>query len=167
MLLRDASRDGTKLQAGIRAALVHLEGQVINLACDDIGRHVYCDVLLPMICDRLEDKFEETLCQRKAAIQQAVTLRWGLTIRFVDLFLKWTCICGLGFRNNVCYLQCTAHWAKGLPAVLCCHILKISCVPYAFSWKSQISQKTKPCIRSMQFAPRLSISYKASVSLQL
>ena len=87
-MLQDAARDGTKLQADMRAALVHLEGQVINLACDDIGRHVYCGVLLPMICDRLEAKLEETLCQKKAAIQQAVRVLLGLRMSFVELFLN-------------------------------------------------------------------------------
>lgn len=56
----------------MRAALVHLEGQVINLACDDIGGAANSNVLLPMLCERLEAKFDADVAQRKAAIEQAV-----------------------------------------------------------------------------------------------
>ena len=71
--LLDTSAEGEEEQAQMRAALVHLEGQVINLACDDIGGAANSNVLLPMLCDRLEAKFDADVAQKKAAIQQAVT----------------------------------------------------------------------------------------------
>ena len=70
VMLRDTAAAGMKEQAKSHAALVHLEGQVINLACDDIAGPVSCNVLLPMICDRLETKLDQALCQK---IQHTVT----------------------------------------------------------------------------------------------
>lgn len=70
--LVDTATEGEQEQAEIRAALVHLEGQVINLACDDIVGAANSNVILPLLCDRLEAKYEMDICQKRAAIQQAV-----------------------------------------------------------------------------------------------
>lgn len=71
--LADTAKEDEEEQADIRAALVHLEGQVIDLACDDIGGAVNSNVLLPMLCHQLEAKYEMDISQKRAAVQQAVT----------------------------------------------------------------------------------------------
>ncbi len=52
-------REGEKYQAKSRAALIHLEAQVIDVACDDPGRAVGSTVLLPMLRHRIETKAYE------------------------------------------------------------------------------------------------------------
>ena len=47
-------KEGERFQAANRAALIHLEAQVINVACDDPGRAVGANVLLPMLRERIE-----------------------------------------------------------------------------------------------------------------
>lgn len=94
-LLGEKATQGVNQQADIRAALVHLEGQVINLACDDIGRHISCRVLLPMICDCLEAKFDEAVCQRRAAVQRAVNFLVYPTKCFVELLSQSTIACAV------------------------------------------------------------------------
>lgn len=71
--LVDTAQEGEEEQADIRAAPVHLEGQVINLACDEIGGAVNANILLPMLCHQLEAKYEMDISQKRAAVQQAVT----------------------------------------------------------------------------------------------
>lgn len=70
--LVDTAQEGEEEQADIRAAPVHLEGQVINLACDEIGGAVNANILLPMLCHQLEAKYEMDISQKRAAVQQAV-----------------------------------------------------------------------------------------------
>lgn len=65
-----SSGGGEEEQAEIRTALVHLNCQVIYLACDDIVWPISCNVLLPVICDRLETKYDEAcvwICGKVAA----------------------------------------------------------------------------------------------------
>lgn len=45
-----------RFHAANRAALIHLEAQVINVACDDPGRAVGSSVLLPILRDRIESQ---------------------------------------------------------------------------------------------------------------
>lgn len=49
-------KKGERIQAANRAALIHLEAQVINVACDDPGRVVGAHVLLPMLRERIESQ---------------------------------------------------------------------------------------------------------------
>ena len=72
VLMGDRVSEGCQEQADSRAAIVHLQGHVMNLACDDIGRAMGVHVLLPMMCQRLEAKFGETIHQQEAAVHQAV-----------------------------------------------------------------------------------------------
>jgi len=54
--LQQHVKEGERWQAANRAALIHLEAQVINVACDDPGRAVGATVLLPMLRERIESQ---------------------------------------------------------------------------------------------------------------
>ena len=45
--------------AASRAALIQLEAQLIDIACDDAARDIEASVLLPMLRDRIESKAHE------------------------------------------------------------------------------------------------------------
>ena len=54
--LQQHVKEGERWLAANRAALIHLEAQVINVACDDPGRAVGATVLLPMLRERIESQ---------------------------------------------------------------------------------------------------------------
>ena len=63
-----------------RAALIHLEAQVIDVACDDPGRLVGNLVLLPMLRERLESQAQEYYNQDVLQEQQQVCLHLKLIV---------------------------------------------------------------------------------------
>ena len=54
--LQQHVKEGEKIQAANRAALIHLEAQVIDVACDDPGTVVGANVLLPMLREHIESQ---------------------------------------------------------------------------------------------------------------
>ncbi|KAA6426501.1 MAG: U box, partial [Trebouxia sp. A1-2] len=77
-------KKGERIQAANRAALIHLEAQVINVACDDPGRVVGAHVLLPMLRERIESQAyahynkDALLAEQKAAAQKAAKAKKAL-----------------------------------------------------------------------------------------
>lgn len=59
--------------ANMRAALVYLEAEVINMACDDPGRTIGRCVLLPLIRERVEAKMTDAALQVEAQAEAEVS----------------------------------------------------------------------------------------------
>ncbi|KAL0037645.1 hypothetical protein WJX77_006007 [Trebouxia sp. C0004] len=84
MYLQQHVKEMERFHAVNRAALIHLEAQVINVACDDPGRAVGSSVLLPMLRDRIESQAyahynkDVLLAEQKAAAQKAAKARKAL-----------------------------------------------------------------------------------------
>ena len=48
--------EAEEASAGSRAAVIQLEAQLVNVACDDLGGLVWTSVLMPMLRERIESK---------------------------------------------------------------------------------------------------------------
>lgn len=55
-----------------RAALAHLENQVVNVACDDPGAAIGSQLVLPLLQDRLDGRALEYAAARAAEAEEAV-----------------------------------------------------------------------------------------------
>lgn len=92
---------------------MHLEGQVINLACDDIGGAVNSSVVLPMLCNRLETKFDAAVFRKRTAIHQAVTAFCCSFVVYSDKVLCLVWLLGQQFHSRLACLFALSlihHW---------------------------------------------------------
>ena len=69
--------EAEKESAGSRAAVIQLEAQLINVACDDLGGLVWTSVLMPMLRERIESKAFQCYNKDVLADEQVGAL-WGL-----------------------------------------------------------------------------------------
>ena len=77
-----------KESATSRAAIIQLEAQLINVACDDLGGLVWTSVLMPMLRERIESKafqcynkdvlLADDIKKQKQKTDKQVGALWGL-----------------------------------------------------------------------------------------
>ncbi len=125
--LQQHVKEGERCQAANRAALIHLEAQVINIACDDPGRAVGAIVLLPMLRERIESQAyahynkdvllaEQKVCPTTHLSASAHVVcqvfAWAAPCN-TWLLIKWTLKSAVSSRKEIFF---SITWS---PAVVC------------------------------------------------
>ena len=66
-----------KESADSRAAVIQMEAQLINVACDDLGGLVWTSVLMPMLRERIESKAFQFNNKDVLLAEQQVSALWA------------------------------------------------------------------------------------------
>ena len=70
--------EAEKESAGSRAAVIQMEAQLINVACDDLGRLVWTSLLMPMLRERIESKAFQFNNKDVLLAEQQVSALWPM-----------------------------------------------------------------------------------------
>ena len=110
--LQQHVKEGERCQAANRAALIHLEAQVINVACDDPGRAVGATVLLPMLRERIESQAYAHFNKHVLLAEQKVCPASNQTIhQSINLCIYISCLEDSS-RKSTGHLPASAHGSQ-------------------------------------------------------
>jgi len=110
--LQQHVKEGERFQAANRAALIHLEAQVINVACDDPGRAVGATVLLPMLRERIESQAYAHFNKDVLLAEQKVCPASNQTIdQSINLCIYISCLEDSS-RKSTGHLSASAHGSQ-------------------------------------------------------